>query len=611
MGASGIGHSSTIDGKMLMFTGDGGKDLGYPNTLALPGNLCDINQINTMTHQQFSEKITSKGATYQHPLLARTHVQETKPIMQIAPIPAFLVLDGIGKDLDAAEVYERVLAADSTQTPMFTHLKEFLRACLNAHGATDNKPFTTQTVLMAPQTADSRRWGREVFQRLFPALTTPTHTQTTAIAMTPQTGLDPAITQLIMQMLQNQQTTTALLANNRPHAGEEKKEDDQLFNIQTTYGLSQQEAEATLVMCGLTTTASPTLLPEWIKNCAAKGMTDQYKLTLIRKHIMANTIFEDAEVPLTTELLKMISKRNWLGKDGNYKRPSLVNASEGLSPFLMIDLTEDEVAQLNNNTDAIDRATHITLQDILKQKKSLKPKIPEQSDEFMLLLQRFANLLFALFTDTCPYFECVMWVIKALKEFSRAARQAMTLTTKASILWILLLQSRHFAMGETSLLAEFTNMHTCLMAKLATITHAEVPVDLYATTLITPQKSGEKRNAGDYKEQLEKKKPKWDNNEQRDNPNQMHPMLQKVMEPAIAKGENPSFTAIMKFCGVENKALYWALGKKCGPNAFTGKCAGGSKCHKDHKPVDDKKAEAMLKMVEKFTTAPETIVERK
>ena len=127
MGASGIGQSSTIDRQMLMFTGDGGKDLGSPNTLALPGNLCHINQINTMTHQQFSDRLTTKAATYQHPLLACTHVHETKPIMQIAPIPAFLVMDDLGKDLDAAEVYKRVLAADTNQMPMYHHVKDFLQ----------------------------------------------------------------------------------------------------------------------------------------------------------------------------------------------------------------------------------------------------------------------------------------------------------------------------------------------------------------------------------------------------------------------------------------------------------------------------------------------------
>ena len=91
----------------------------------------------------------------------------------------------------------------------------------------------------------------------------------------------------------------------------------------------------------------------------------------------------------------------------------------------------------------------------------------------------------------------------------------------------------------------------------------------------------------------------------------MHPMIKEAMEPALEKGANPSFTAIMKYCNVENKALYWALGKKCGPNAFTGKCVNGEKCHKDHRPVDDKKAEAMLKMVDKFISTPEKISESK
>ena len=54
----------------------------------------------------------------------------------------------------------------------------------------------------------------------------------------------------------------------------------------------------------------------------------------------------------------MILKRAWSGKDGNITRPSLVYAMEGLSPFPMLDLNEDEVAQIHDEDDLL---THVSL----------------------------------------------------------------------------------------------------------------------------------------------------------------------------------------------------------------------------------------------------------
>ena len=58
----------------------------------------------------------------------------------------------------------------------------------------------------------------------------------------------------------------------------------------------------------------------------------------------------------------------------------------------------------------------------------------------------------------------------------------MSMTTKGSILWIVLLQSRQFALGEVNLLCEFTTMHEELRAKRASIMHSEIPSDLIANS---------------------------------------------------------------------------------------------------------------------------------
>ena len=64
-------------------------------------------------------------------------------------------------------------------------------------------------------------------------------------------------------------------------------------------------------------------------------------MTKIRKHIMSTTKYNDAEVPLLAPILKMAIKRNWVIKDSNITCPSVVNATDGISPFLVLDLMKD------------------------------------------------------------------------------------------------------------------------------------------------------------------------------------------------------------------------------------------------------------------------------
>ena len=97
--------------------------------------------------------------------------------------------------------------------------------------------------------------------------------------------------------------------------------------------MSNSELNNRLQLCGKSTTDDSADLPFWMQDCAAKETSDPYKITIIQKAIMENIYYEDADVPLTAPLLKMIMKRSCTGRDGNLTHPSLVHATEGLSPF--------------------------------------------------------------------------------------------------------------------------------------------------------------------------------------------------------------------------------------------------------------------------------------
>ena len=99
-------------------------------------------------------------------------------------------------------------------------------------------------------------------------------------------------------------------------------------------------------------------------------------MMILQNYIMANTLFEDTDVPMTSQLLNMIMKRSWTGKDGNIDRLSLVHDMDGLSHFTMLDLNEYEVALLNNEQDLLNAASLVSVEYLRFQQCKLNVCIP-------------------------------------------------------------------------------------------------------------------------------------------------------------------------------------------------------------------------------------------
>mmetsp|Transcript_15051 Transcript_15051/g.17305 ORF Transcript_15051/g.17305 Transcript_15051/m.17305 type:complete len:184 (+) Transcript_15051:254-805(+) len=169
--------------------------------------------------------------------------------------------------------------------------------------------------------------------------------------------------------------------------------------------MSKSELAKLLQMCSKSSTVELTNLPKWLQDCLEKGMTDPYRQMIIPKFIMANTYFDASDVPLTSQLLKMVMKRARTGKYGNINTPFLLHAMDGLSPFIMLDLNEDQVALLNDEQDLLNNAFLVSVADLCGQQNKLKVSIPDEANKFMLMLKRFVNLLFPVFSDMCPPFQ--------------------------------------------------------------------------------------------------------------------------------------------------------------------------------------------------------------
>jgi hypothetical protein len=239
-------------------------------------------------------------------------------------------------------------------------------------------------------------------------------------------------------------------------------------------------------------------------------------------------------------------------------------------------------------------------------KTKTKATVPPTPEKFMLLLKKYANLLFALFSADCTLFQCMQRVITALRSYSHSAREKMTNSTKASILWVILKQSRRFAIGEMGILQEFEEMHRSLAAKLASFSHAETPHQLLEETheldKRKPEPPQQPFDPNPYKKPRIKP-PNFSGH----NANTWHPKLREVLGPHLKNTNYPTFTSILKYCNGNPEDIYPRFSTKCGPNAFFGRCMKGLNCTKDHSLPSDNEVEKILDMTKKFRLNPNGI----
>jgi hypothetical protein len=182
----------------------------------------------------------------------------------------------------------------------------------------------------------------------------------------------------------------------------------------------------------------------------------------------------------------------------------------------------------------------------------------------------------------------------------------MSKRTKASILWIVLLQSRQFAFGETSILAEFSTMQANLSAKNGLISHAEVPSELVDVT------NKKKRKTEGGADSCDDTGTGSRNTRQTaTNPNKWHPQLRSAIQEPLKKAGNPSFSKILTYIGKSADEVYPLIGRKCAPNAFLGKCFGGDKCARDHTLPMDEEVKHVLALTEQLISNPTGLTQGK
>ena len=368
-GASGIGDSSSTDGKFLALSGEGRVAIGSPQVFTLPSSLINTNAIKCPTLPvTLASMAMEKNSWYR---AKANEVTTTFELMKIAPIPAYLVFDGFNKDLEAEVVIERLLQVDNQDNDMIMHGPAFTQACLVKHVVNGAKQNLSPSVFMQTQSLQAKTWATTKFKTLVPIAAT-------GLGV----GSPSKDNELLTSFMKNMQSYQTPPCNDKGCT---------IVTPAEKIGMSETEMASTLKLCGLTQ-GEEHLLPSWLLQMGEKGQNNNAHNQIIIK-LLKCVIYDDAEIPITAPLLTMTRKRKWLSDD---PVPSFRTASKGLSIFAVAQMTEDEVASINEMMEALDYATTTTAKEY-KEVTRIVAKVPVNAYEFQLLLITYAILLYALF----------------------------------------------------------------------------------------------------------------------------------------------------------------------------------------------------------------------
>ena len=95
---------SPLTSNTLALHGEGGPDIGPPSALLLPATMKDQKAVHNATHAIVQAAFTQHDDSTR-PVEKITNIATTAPIMQLAPIPAYLVYDSFEQELGAAKVH--------------------------------------------------------------------------------------------------------------------------------------------------------------------------------------------------------------------------------------------------------------------------------------------------------------------------------------------------------------------------------------------------------------------------------------------------------------------------------------------------------------------------
>eukprot|EP00957_Ditylum_brightwellii_P071667 5448236-Ditylum_brightwellii.AAC.1 len=121
-------------------------------------NLIEIKLLTDDHLQEHIQKNTTSTAW--HRFLQNILLDNKKEeVMQLAPIPAFLVYDGLASDLQAKEVYKHLLSLADQTPPWANQARVFLCTCVVKQKICDPKAHINQAMYLCMVPLEAKQWA--------------------------------------------------------------------------------------------------------------------------------------------------------------------------------------------------------------------------------------------------------------------------------------------------------------------------------------------------------------------------------------------------------------------------------------------------------------------
>jgi hypothetical protein len=589
-GLNGLG-SNPLENSIIALTGELLQGVSIPATLVLPEETLDLQEISIPSDKQIEPHLITRNTKTSW--FKAADCDDTANIPSICPIPAFLLKSSFAQDIDVMELFEKARALTEAQKELIPNtlsiLRPFLKASVVKYKISENSIHQEPLTFMQQSTPHEAKWKQQRMKQLFPTLST-TSTSPAQPAQNTEWTADKLIALANAGLTQRTPT-------------EEKKSDSDTEDTPSTLGLSTTAYNKLLRMCGIAAGQEDEIPDLWTQ-LNEKNLTKIDKQAIAAKALLTTVQWRDAKVKPLAPILKMIVERSF---EGETSLASLYAAAKGLTPFAVPCLTEAEAYTLNELAEAMASASSTTIKDITGAK--MKATVPTTFDKMLKRIKRFGNLLIAVFGEGCPLFFHTDHIITDLDDYSETARAALSPTSIASIIWILHLQSRHFASGlmtinsegEETLLPEFTYMCNAIKAKQQ-VYHGEVPAALLHTPEPPKDKRPQPTPTDPNKKPRTEEKDKWI---VAPRPDTYHPLIKKAMEPIMQLQRQPSVQKLCRAAGCHAGQLFPHRKKLCIRAQLFGKCF--TSCQHEHSLISDEEAEKSLKHLTRFLSDPQQI----
>ena len=132
-----------------------------------------------------------------------------------------------------------------------------------------------------------------------------------------------------------------------------------------------------------------------------KKQYDKERAYLISHGIERTLLYDDSEVPIYLALVKMILKRKWTENDMG-KHSAYINAADKLSPYDMMDLSDNDVVCMQQEHEDIINTYFLSTSKFKSARFKLVAQKPQEVEAFMVMIKRFINLLFDLSLSSDP-----------------------------------------------------------------------------------------------------------------------------------------------------------------------------------------------------------------